>query len=374
MNWDGWKGEGRDIVELQWQWIAGAGRAKRCSSDGDPRRPTPGGTVSMKRWLALVLSVATFAFGGGAKAAQQIVVSNYGIAANGMPYAVALAKGFFKQAGADVSGILSSQGGGTTIRNLQGGGLDFGEVDLAGTVAAIQQGADLHIISDDVLTVGEFVWAVPPQSPIRSIKDFRGKRIGYTSPRSTSQALNVLLLKQAGMSPKDARLQKAGGFGEQIVELNLGALDVVTLADPVWSKNAARLRPIVRAADVLPPLANVVGVATGKAIAQHGDFLRAVLKARRMAVEYIYAHPDESAAIVAKAYALDPAVAKQAIHNLVAPGKPGSLPYWGLGRFDIAGMNRMLEAQKAVGALKGNVDWNRIIDRRFLPPDQQKDY
>ena len=54
--------------------------------------------------------------------------------------------------------------------------------------------------------------------------------------------------------------------------------------------------------------------------------------------------------------------------------KPGALPYWGLGRFDMAGMNRMLEAQKAVGALQGNVDWSRVIDRRFLPPDQQKDY
>ncbi len=311
---------------------------------------------------------------GAARAAQQIVVSNYGIAANGMPYAVALAKGFFKQAGADVSGILSSQGGGTTIRNLQGGGLDYGEVDLAGTVAAIQQGADLHIISDNVLTVGEFVWAVKPGSPVRSAKDFRGKRVGYTSPRSTSQALNVLLLKQAGLAPADARLIKAGGFGEQVVELNLGALDVVTLADPVWSKNAPGLRAVVRASDVLPPLANVVGVATGKAIAQHGDFLRAVLRARRMAVEYIYAYPDESAAIVAKAYNLDAMTAKQAIHNLIQPGKPGALPYWGLGRFDMAGMNRMLEAQKAVGALKGDVDWNRIVDRRFLPPDQQKDY
>jgi len=339
----------------------------------------------MKRWrmgaLALTLDVLTLGVvaaasnaAPGAAMAAQIVVSNYGVAANGMPYAVALAKGFFKQAGADVSGILSSQGGGTTIRNLQGGGLEFGEVDLAGTVAAIQQGADLRIISDNVLTVGEFVWAVPPQSPIKSIKDFRGRRIGYTNPRSTSQALDVLVLQQAGLTPKDVKLEKAGGFGEQMVELNLGALDVVALADPVWSKNAPRLRPIARAADVLPPLANVVGVATGKAIAQHGDFLRAVLKGRRMAVEYIYAHPDESAEIVAKAYKLDPAVARQAIHNLIRPGKPGALPYWGLGRFDIAGMNRMLEAQKAVGALSGSVDWNRMIDRRFLPPDQQKDY
>lgn len=330
--------------------------------------------MSMKPLLIGLLALALGAGAGAAQAAQQIVVSNYGIAANGMPYAVAMAKGFFKQAGADVSGILSSEGGGTTIRNLEGGGLDYGEVDLAGAVAAIQQGADLHIISDNVLTVGEFVWAVKPNAPIRSVKDFRGKRIGFTNPRSTSQALDVLLLRQAGLQPTDARLTKAGGFGEQLVELNLGALDVVTLADPVWSKNADRLRPVVRAADVLPPLANVVGVATGKAMVQHAAFLRAVLKARRMAVEYIYAHPDESAAIVAKAYKLDPAVARQAIRNLTAPGKPGSLPYWGAGRFDVGGMNRMLQAQKDVGALKGNVDWNRIIDRRFLPADQQKDY
>ncbi len=79
----------------------------------------------MKPWRVGLLAFACGAtLAGAAHAAQQIVVSNYGIAANGMPYAVAMAKGFFKQAGADVSGILSSQGGGTTIRNLQGGGID----------------------------------------------------------------------------------------------------------------------------------------------------------------------------------------------------------------------------------------------------------
>jgi NitT/TauT family transport system substrate-binding protein len=73
-------------------------------------------------------------------AAEQIVVSNYGVAANGMPYAIALKKGFFQQEGADITGILSSSGGGTTVRNLMEGNLPYGEVDLAGTVLAIQQG------------------------------------------------------------------------------------------------------------------------------------------------------------------------------------------------------------------------------------------
>jgi len=196
--------------------------------------------TTMQRWslprgLILAGALAGLAFAGAARA-EQIVVSNYGVAANGMPYAVAMEKGFFKEEGADVSGILSSSGGGTTIRNLLGGNLDYGEVDLAGTVAAIEQGNDLHIISDNVLTVGEFVWAVKPDSPIRSLQDFKGHKIGYTNPRSTSQALNVLLVQTIGLTQADINPVKAGGFGEQVVALDIGAIDIATLADPVWVK------------------------------------------------------------------------------------------------------------------------------------------
>jgi NitT/TauT family transport system substrate-binding protein len=310
----------------------------------------------------------------GPTRAEQIVVSNYGIAANGMPYAIAMEKGFFKQEGADVTGILSSNGGGTTIRNLLGGNLSYGEVDLAGTVAAIEQGNDLHIISDNVLTVGEFVWAVKPDSPIKSLPEFKGHKIGYTNPRSTSQALNALLLQTIGLTPADVTPTKVGGFGEQVVALDIGAIDVATLADPVWSKNSAKLRTVVRAADALPPLCNVIGVATGKAIAEHGDFLRAVLRARRKAVEFMYAHPEEAGDIVARVYDLDPAIARQAVHNLVTMAPGAKIPYWGTGRFDIKGMDGMIAAQRSVGAYSGTPNWDKMIDRSFLADDLKKDY
>lgn len=321
--------------------------------------------VGMAALVALALASVS---PNGARAAEQIVVSNYGIAANGMPYAIAMEKGFFKAEGADVSGILSSQGGGTTVRNLLGGKLAYGEIDLAGTIAAIQHGADLKIISDNVLTVAEFVWATKPNSPIHTIKDLKGKKIGYTNPRSTSQALDILLLEAAGLKPTDAELVKTGGFGEAIVALNLGAIDASAIADPVWSKNASQFRVIVKATDVLPPLCNVIGVTTGEAAKTKGKFIRAVLRGRRKAVEFMYAHPDEAAAIVAKVYKLDPAVAKSTIHNLVANNKSG-VRYWGPGTFDMDGMNRMIRAQKLVGALSGEVDWSKIIDTSFLPDD-----
>ncbi|HTS91211.1 MAG TPA: ABC transporter substrate-binding protein [Stellaceae bacterium] len=324
------------------------------------------GIVKRGSWVAgIALGAALFA---AAAQAEQIVVSNYGVAANGMPYAIAMEKGFFKEAGADITGILSSSGGGTTVRNLMTGNLAYGEIDLAGTVAAIQQGADLEIISENVLTVAEFVWAVKPDSPIKTLQDLKGKKIGYTNPRSTSQALDILLLEQAGLKPDDAELIKTGGFGEAVVALNLGSIDASAIADPVWSKNKSQFRVLVTANDVLPPLCNVIGVTTGAAAASRGDFIRAILRGRRKAVEFMYAQPDEAAAIVAKTYNLDLDVAKSAIHNLVAKSKSG-VPYWGPGNFDIQGMDRMIRAQKLVGALSGDVDWSKLIDKSFLPDD-----
>jgi len=327
----------------------------------------------MPRFSFTCIAVAILAaLAAGASRAEQLVVSNYGIGANGMPFAIAMEKGLFKQEGADVDGILSSNGGGTTVRILLGGGLAYGEIDVAGTIAAIQQGADLKIVSDNVLTTGEFVWAVMPDSPIRTLADFRGRKLGFTNPRSSSQALDVLLLASGGMKPEDADLTKVGGYGEQVAALSSGAIDIATLVDPVWTKNASRFRAVAKSADALPPLCDTIGVATGKAVAEKGDFLRAVLRARRDAVRFLYGHPDEGADIIAKVYQMDPAVVHAAVARLTAIHDPR--PYWGEGRFDIAGMDRMLAAQKSIGALSGAADWATSIDRGFLPDDQKADY
>lgn len=306
---------------------------------------------------------------GGVASAEDIEVGNYGVAANGMPYAVAVEKGYFKEEGADVTGVLSSQGGGTSMRNMMVGGLAYGEINPTAVVVAIRQGADLKIISDNVLTVAEFVWATKLDSPIKSLKDLAGKKIGYTNPKSTSQALAILVAQAGGLKPDQAEYVKAGGFGEGVVALDLGSLDVAPIPEPLWSKYKTKYRALATASDILPPLDNVVGVTTGKAAETRGDFLRAVLRARRKAVEFMYAHPDEAGTIIAKAYSLEPNVAQSAVRNLTSARAETGEPYWGAGDFHIEGMNRMIEAQKLVGAISGDVDWSTVIDTRFLPDD-----
>ncbi len=118
-------------------------------------------------------------------------------------------------------------------------------------------------------------------SPIKTIKDLKGKKIGYTNPRSTSQALDILMLKKAGLKPDDAELVKTGGFGPMVAALELGQIDVAPVTEPLWSKMKDKFRVLITGAEALPPLDNVVGVVTAQAAATRGDFIRAVIRARR---------------------------------------------------------------------------------------------
>jgi NitT/TauT family transport system substrate-binding protein len=327
--------------------------------------------MSCRAFTRLVLStLALIAFALSAARAEDIAIGNYGSSANGMPFGVALAKGYFKEEGANVTGIISSGGGGTSVRNAMSG-VAYGEANPGAIAVAIQNGADLKIVSDNVLTIAEFAWLVKKDSPIKTIQDLKGKKIGYTNPRSTSQALDTLMLKKAGLKPEDAELVKTGGFGPMMAALELGQIDVAAVTEPLWSKNKDKYRVLITGAEALPPLDNVVGVVTGEAAKTRGDFIRAVIRARRRAVKFMKEHPAEAAEIIAKPFNITKEVAESAIRNLTTSMTQG-VPYWGEGDIHLEGMKSIIEVQRSVGALTGEIDLSKIIDTSFLPDDLKK--
>src|SRR6516164_4718450 len=89
----------------------------------------------------------------GSAFSETITVTHWGAAFYGAPYAVAMEKGFFKSRGVDVTGILTSTGGGTSVRNTLAGDLPYGEVALPAAILAINAGQPIKMISGGVESV-----------------------------------------------------------------------------------------------------------------------------------------------------------------------------------------------------------------------------
>src|SRR5438874_11856958 len=127
----------------------------------------------MHRIFSLYIAILLAAVASDALAAN-IAVGKYGSSASGRPLAVALEKGYFQQEGANVTGIIASEGGGTSVRNAMAG-VAYGEANPGAIAVAIQQGADIKIVSDNVLTIAEFDWMVKKDSTINTLKDLKCK-------------------------------------------------------------------------------------------------------------------------------------------------------------------------------------------------------
>ncbi|MCW5771519.1 MAG: ABC transporter substrate-binding protein [Rhodospirillaceae bacterium] len=310
---------------------------------------------------ALTLGVASPA------AADEISVTHWGALMYGTPYAVALDQGFFKKSGIEITGILTSKGGGTTVRNVLQGGLPFGEVALSAAIAAIREGMDIKIVNAGVLSVADALWVVMPNSDVKTVKDLIGKKMAITSPKSVTDMMTTMILHKLGIGLDQIQRPALGGIGSALTALEKGGVQAAPIFDPIWSARKDRYRVLFYVKDILPPIMQSVGITTSEFIKKEPKKLAAIVRGRMMGVDYIYAHPKETGTILAKAYGnLKPEVAQLAVSNMV------KIKYWGRGDFDIAAMNEMVRGLKLIGELKEDVDWDKVIDRSFLPKELQK--
>lgn len=289
--------------------------------------------------------------------AAEISVTHWGVLMYGAPYAVAIEKGYYKEAGVDVTGVLTSKGGGTTMRNVMAAQLPYGEVALSAVVAAINQGIDLKIVHTGVRTVGEILWVTLPDSPIRSPQDLAGQKVAFTSPKSVTDMLLTMIGDKYGLQMEPVA---AGGIGAGLTMLQEGGVVAAPIMDPIWARFQDRYRPVFQIKDELPQMVQTVGVTTADFAEANPDTVRALVQARRKGVEFVYANPEETADIVAKYYEMDRDLALRAIRNLIA------LNYWSTGEFEVEAMDAMIDGLRIIGEVEGAVDWSAYIDDSFL--------
>lgn len=300
--------------------------------------------------------------------AKDVVVAHYCALLQGAPWSVALEQGLFKQAGLDIDGIIPGRGGGDTVRNALANDVPYGEAGLGAVLAARAKGAPLKVIHAAVSGKVDMYWLVPKDSPIKSIKDVVGKKMGITNPNSGSDQLTRQVLQAAGMSVDDVTIVTTGGLREGLTLLGQGEVDTMPAIEPIVTKLAAKFRPAFAVGDFIPALTQTVGFTTEDFAKSHADPLRKLIAARRKAVEAIYADPKAAAAMVAKRCEMKPALATAVIEKFAG------WHYWSPGGFDRAGLEANVDGLKLIGALKPDekVDWSQVIDQSLLPEDLRK--
>ncbi len=294
--------------------------------------------------------------------AEKLTVTQYGHITATLPWAVALKQGYLNEDGLAIDGIISGGGGGTSLRNMLAGDLPFAEISTTAVVLAAKQGLDLKIIMGLSNHVGELAWAVKPDSPYHTLADLAGQKIAFTAPRSTTEMVVRAAIKRAGMTGKIEALS-LGGLGPALTAFAQGAVASAPLNDPAMTREPDKYRILFQAQDVFPRFTWSVGVTTKEFLAQNPAKLRALVRARRKAVEFMYAHRAETVKIYAEMFDMDPALAARILPKYYDWG------HWSKGAISPQGLQAIEEGMKEVGEIDGPIDWAKLVDQSLLDPD-----
>jgi NitT/TauT family transport system substrate-binding protein len=298
--------------------------------------------------------------------ALDLTVTHFGSGMYGVPFAVAKEKGYFKEGSLDVTGFITSAGGGTTIRNAMASEIPYGEVALPAAIAAIKQGLDITIVHGGVNSVADQVWITRKDDErIKTVQDLKGKKLGYSSPKSVTDMVTTMMLNDNGLTGQVER-RSVGSIGAGITALREGGVDMIYVTEPVWSKEKDNFRPVFNSADWAPHITQTVGIVKTDYLKKNPDKIRAIIAARRKGVEFIRQYPDDAAPIFAREYKISVDQARAALANVLSVKGE----YWSAGGFDREGMDAMLKGLHLVNAIEpGPFDWSKVVDESYLPPD-----
>ena len=156
------------------------------------------------------------------------------------PTSIMIQKGFLAKHG--VTGKLQTLATGPVIvASLVGGSTDFADANPALSWPLIKQGQCLRYLTAGQGVTGDFVAQADLKLPNlnrgfpESIKDLKGLKIGVVALGSATQIWVEMLLKQAGMSPKDVTFIGVGINASAVAAFQNKVVDVMVVYPPIFN-------------------------------------------------------------------------------------------------------------------------------------------
>jgi NitT/TauT family transport system substrate-binding protein len=201
-------------------------------------------------------------------------------------------QGFFKAEGLNVEAIFTD-GGASTLQPVIAGSVDLGLTNgLLGVIGAYVKGAPIRVVSAEATGASDAFWYARADSGIKSIKDAAGKKIGFSSPGSSTNLILLALLAQAKV---DAKPVPTGGVTATMTQVMTGQVDMGWAVPPLALTDieAGKLVIVARGADV-EALRNEtvrVNVAHVDALKTKRAALVKFTRAYQKAIDWAYSDP-----------------------------------------------------------------------------------
>jgi NitT/TauT family transport system substrate-binding protein len=305
---------------------------------------------------AAVLSLAT-----SAQATDHLRIGKSpGFAFAYVPLDVAKSEGILQKAGIEIE-IIAFDGASKMDLGMISGSVD---ITIGGPteMAAIAKGMPAKAVAVIARPVRELAIIVPYDSPLKSIKELKGKSIGIATVGSITQWAALELARSQGWKPEDVTLvsiSSGAGAGAAAMRTHQVDADVANLMTGVVLEKQKVARVIAVASDFASDFIMHEMSASDALIQSNPDTIRRFIKAWFEAVAYMRSHKAE--AIAARPVTGLSAEDEEKEYDYLMPELTSS------GRHEPAMMQRVADSFLELKLLDHKPDIEKLYTNKFLP-------
>jgi NitT/TauT family transport system substrate-binding protein len=273
---------------------------------------------------------------------------------------VGVQTGIFKQEGIELA--ISSFKGDAQMQ----AGLTAGAVDVA-----LGSGPGLGFRAKGVPAIGvaamygaprNLAVVVLAKSPIKTIADLKGKRIGVTTGGSLTDWLSRELARQQGWGSDGMQVMPLGSVQARLAAMERGDLDamVIESASGFELEELKRGRIVLDFGDIEKNFYTHVIFATDNMVDKRTDALRRFLRGWFKTIAFIRANKPETVKITSKAIDV-----RESIVNRIYDAQVGG--FSGDGAWDPVAIEVIRKSLKDLGILDSLPDARTIYNDKFVP-------
>lgn len=315
-----------------------------------------------KRVLVLALAaIVSAAVAGAAAAAERVRVGKaVPFAWTFTPIDVGIAVGTFAQEGLELE-VTGFAGDARVQQALVSDSIDFGLGSGAG-MGFLAKGVPAKAVAAMAGAPMNMSMVVPYDSPIKTLDDIKGKKIGITTVGSLTDWLLKRVVAAKKWAPTDVTAVTVGGMDSTKAALKTGQIDGVVIALELgYALEAAKeWRVVALLAPFAPDFHTHVIFARDELIAKKPVLVERFLRGWFKTIAFMRANKERTVEITAKVLNLDPAVISRVYDEQIKI-------FTSDGRFDPKALAVIRQSLVEMGILQQVPDDAVMFTTRFLP-------